>query len=164
MRALLRQATISSLPVRSRPYECFLYGTATHSSLQLLDSIHNAAIRLCTEPVSPVDSLYADSGEKPLSLCRDLLLLQYYARTLQPPSPAMYPYVQPRQPLPMKKIPTIATLGLNFNIASLLLGQLICGTAPLMRFAKVLPIAGKTCLNLSSCFADHMAQFHNEQF
>ena len=35
--------------IRSKlDYGCFLYGTASRSSLQLLDSIHNAAIRLCT--------------------------------------------------------------------------------------------------------------------
>ena len=87
-------------------------------SLQLLDSIHNAAIRLCTGAYrsSPVVSLYADSGEMSLSLRRDQLLLQYYALTLQLPSSAMFPYVQPPQHPPIESIPIIATLELNLNL------------------------------------------------
>ena len=125
--------------IRSKlDYGCFLYGTASRSSLQLLDSIHNAAIRLCTGAYrsSPVASLYADSGEMSLSLRRDQLLLQYYARTLQFPSSAMFPYVQPPQHPPMESIPKIATriatleLNLNLNIASL---PFTYQTAPLQR-------------------------------
>ena len=88
--------------IRSRvDYGCSLPGTAAHSSLQLLDSIHNAVIRLRTGDYrsSTVASIHTDSSEKPLSLSRDQrqLLLQYYARTIQFPSSAMCQSMFPPQ-------------------------------------------------------------------
>ena len=155
----------------------FLNGTASRNSLQLLDSIHNAAIRLWTGAYrsSPVASLYADSGEMSLSLRRNQLLLQYYARTLQLPSSAMFPYVQPPQHPPMESIPKIATriatleLNLNLNIACL---PFTYQTAPLWQcspnaLCKDYSYPKKdscSALALRSYFADHMSQFHNEQF
>ena len=164
--------------IRSKlDYGCFLYGTASRSSLQLLDSIHNAAIRLCTGAYrsSPVASIYADSSEMSLSLRRDQLLLQYYDRTLQLPSSAMFPYVQPPQHPPMESIPKIATriatleLNLNLNIASL---PFKYQTAPLWQcppnaLCKDYSYPKKdscSALALRSYFADHMSQFHDKQF
>ena len=157
--------------IRSKlDYGCFLYGTASRSSLQLLDSIHNAAIRLCTGAYrsSPVASIYADSGEMSLSLRRDQLLLQYYARTLQLPSSAMFPYVQPPQHPPMESIPKIATRiatlesNLNLNIACLPFNY---QTAPLWQcppnaLCKDYSFPKKdscSALALRSYFADHMS-------
>ena len=49
------------------------------------DSVRNTAIRFCTGPFrsSPVVNLYTESGEPPLSLRRDLLILQYNAHSHQ---------------------------------------------------------------------------------
>ena len=110
-----------------------------------------------------------------LSLRRDQLLLQYYARTLQLPSSAMFPYVQPPQHPPMESIPKIATriatleLNLNLNIACLPFNY---QTAPLWQcppnaLCKDYSYPKKdscSALALRSYFADHMGQFHNEQF
>ena len=53
--------------------------------LKQLDPVHNEAIRLCLGAYrsSPMESVYAESGELPLSLRREMLQLQFYARTKQ---------------------------------------------------------------------------------
>ena len=63
--------------------------------LKLLDPVHHAAIRLCTGAyrTSPVESLYAESGEPSLEKRRMQLILQYYGRTLQLESAASFSYV-----------------------------------------------------------------------
>ena len=75
--------------IRSKlEYGCFVYSTAKEKVLDLLSPIHNAALRLCTGAFrsSPVLSLYAETGEPPLSFRRKQLLLQFYIRTQQLPN------------------------------------------------------------------------------
>lgn len=84
--------------IRSKlDYGCYLYDSAKDNVLNLLNPIHNCAIRLCTGAYrsSPVLSLYADSGEPPLQIRREQLLLQYYVRSLQLPTSAAYQLVLP---------------------------------------------------------------------
>ena len=54
----------------------------------MLDAVHHRGIRLSTGAFrsSPVESLYADSGEPSLSFRRDKLSLQYYVRLLGMPN------------------------------------------------------------------------------
>ena len=69
--------------VRSKiDFGCQAYQPAKPKVLQQLDPIHNMAIRLCTGTFrsSPVDSLYAESGESPLYIRRMQLTLQHYMR------------------------------------------------------------------------------------
>ena len=88
--------------IRSKmDYASFIYNSAAENILKLLDPVHNAALRLCTGAYrsSPVISIYADSGEPPLNHRRELLALQYYARTLQLETSAAFSYVQPQTEL-----------------------------------------------------------------
>ncbi|XP_023241135.1 uncharacterized protein LOC111639474 [Centruroides sculpturatus] len=69
--------------VRSKlDYSCIVYGSARESTLRMLDPIHHQALRLCTGAfrTSPVQSLYADAYEPPLSLRREQLSLFYYIK------------------------------------------------------------------------------------
>ena len=69
--------------VRSKlDYGCEVYSSATPTVLKMLDPVHNTALRICTGAFrsSPVQSLYAESGEPPLSLHRDYMNLIYYNR------------------------------------------------------------------------------------
>ena len=68
--------------IRSKiDYDCMIYGSAKEYILRTLDPVHNACIRLRTKAFrsSPISSLYVDSGEMPLSLRREQLLMQFYA-------------------------------------------------------------------------------------
>ena len=70
--------------VRSKfDYGCIVYGTASNTNLQQLDSIHNSGLRLalgafCTSPVS---SLYTEANEAPLEERRLKLSMHYYVKT-----------------------------------------------------------------------------------
>ncbi|XP_023235538.1 uncharacterized protein LOC111634934 [Centruroides sculpturatus] len=69
--------------VRSKlDYGCIVYGSARESTLRMLDPIHHQALRLCTGAfrTSPVQSLYVDAYEPPLSLRREQLSLFYYLK------------------------------------------------------------------------------------
>ena len=71
--------------IRSKlDYGCTIYGSATKTSLKMLDSIHHQGIRLSTGAfrTSPIESLYIESGEPSLSFRRDKLTLQMYTRLL----------------------------------------------------------------------------------
>ena len=64
-------------------YGCIVYGTASHTNLRQLDSIHNAGLRLalgafCTSPVS---SMYTEANEAPLEERRLKLSMNYYMKT-----------------------------------------------------------------------------------
>ena len=75
--------------VRSKlNYGCTIYSAAKDHVLQKLDPIHNAGIRLATGAFrsSPVVSLYGESGEAPLNICRKQLFLQYYTCTHRLPN------------------------------------------------------------------------------
>ena len=64
--------------MRSRlDYGAIVYASANDKPLSSLDPVHNRVIHLCTGAFrpSPVQSLYAKSGEPPL---RMQLLMQYY--------------------------------------------------------------------------------------
>jgi hypothetical protein len=69
--------------VRSKiDYGSFVYGSATKSKLSIIDPVHNTGIRLATGNfrTSHLESLYAESGELPLYLRRNLLLCGYAAK------------------------------------------------------------------------------------
>lgn len=69
--------------IRSKlDYGSFIYGSASTSSLNKLNSIHNTCIRLATGAfkTSPVSSLYVEAQEPPLHLRRQLLLGKYLAK------------------------------------------------------------------------------------
>ena len=59
-----------------------LYGSARKSYLHCLDSIHHLGLRLALNALrtSPVESLYVEANEAPLSLRREKLALQYYTK------------------------------------------------------------------------------------
>ena len=70
--------------VRSKlDYGCIVYGTASHTNLRQLDSIHNAGLRLalgafCTSAVS---SMYTEANEAPLEERQLKLSMNYYLKT-----------------------------------------------------------------------------------
>ena len=79
--------------IRSKlDYGCQLYGSATKTSLKMLDTVHHQGIRISTGAfrTSPVESLYSDSGEPSLILRRDKLCLQMYFRIKSLPSAPCY--------------------------------------------------------------------------
>ena len=74
--------------VRSRiDYGCIVYQAGAHRVVSKLDTVHNAAIRLCTGAfrTSPVASLYVESAEPSLQYRRALLSFQFIARIKQLP-------------------------------------------------------------------------------
>ena len=76
--------------VRSKlDYGCEAYSSASPAVLSMLDPVHNTALRICTGAFrsSPVQSLYAESGEPPLSLHRDYMNLLYYSRLRRSETP-----------------------------------------------------------------------------
>ena len=75
--------------VRSKlDYGCFIYGSARKSYLRCLDSIHHLGLRLALGALrtSPVESLYVEANEAPLSLRREKLALQYFTKLQSCPS------------------------------------------------------------------------------
>ena len=72
--------------IKSRlEYACEIIGTAPKTTLETLDPVHHKAIRIClgAHSSSPIESLYALSGETKLSQRRSQLMLQYYIRMRQ---------------------------------------------------------------------------------
>ena len=86
--------------VRSKlDYGCFIYGSARKSYLRCLDSIHHLGLRLALGALrtSPVESLYVEANEAPLSLRREKLALQYYTKLQSCPSnPAFECTINPK--------------------------------------------------------------------
>ena len=86
--------------VRSKlDYGCFIYGSARKSHLRCLDSIHHLGLRLALGALrtSPVESLYVEANEAPLSLRRERLALQYYTKLQSCPSnPAFECTIDPK--------------------------------------------------------------------
>ena len=75
--------------VRSQlDYGCQIYASATATSLKMLNSIHHLCIRICMGAfrISPIPSLYAESGEPSLDYRRNLLSFQMYTRILALPA------------------------------------------------------------------------------
>ncbi|XP_076336225.1 uncharacterized protein LOC143239218 [Tachypleus tridentatus] len=63
-------------------YGSMVYGSARSSALKVLDPIHHQGLRLCTGAfcTSPVQSLYMESHEPTLHLCRLQLSLLYFSK------------------------------------------------------------------------------------
>ena len=75
-------------------YGCFIYGSARKSYLRCLDSIHHLGLRLALGALrtSPVESLYVEANEAPLSLA-----LQYHTKLQSCPSnPAFECTIDPK--------------------------------------------------------------------
>ena len=64
-------------------YGCIVYGTASNTNLQHLDSIHNSGLRLALGAfyTSPVSSLYTEANKAPLEERRLKLSMHYYVKT-----------------------------------------------------------------------------------
>ena len=73
-------------------YGSEIYSSAPKSYLDRLNPIHNTAIRIATGAFrsSPVMSMYAESGLKPLSSFRDIKLLNMYTRIIVNPEHPLY--------------------------------------------------------------------------
>ena len=86
--------------VRSKlDYGCFIYGSARKSYLRCIDSIHHLGLRLVLGALrtSPVESLYVEANEAPLSLRREKLALQYFTKVQSCPSnPAFECTINPK--------------------------------------------------------------------
>ena len=65
-------------------YGCIVYGRASNTNLQQLDSIHNAGLRLAlgTFCTSPVSSMYMEANEASLEERWLKLTMNYYLKTL----------------------------------------------------------------------------------
>ena len=73
--------------IRSKlDHSCFICGSARKSYLRCLDSIHHLGLRLGELRTSPVESLYVEANEAPLSVRREKLALQYYTKLQSCPS------------------------------------------------------------------------------
>jgi hypothetical protein len=75
--------------VRSKvDYGSFVYGSTTKSKLSMMDPIHNIGIHLATGTfhTSSLKSLYAESGEPPLDLWRNILLCGCVAKLATQPT------------------------------------------------------------------------------
>ena len=86
--------------VRSKlDYGCFIYGSVRKSYLRCLDSIHHLGLRLalCALRTSPMESLYVEVNEAPLSLRREKLAVQYFTKLHSCPSnPAFECTINPK--------------------------------------------------------------------
>jgi ribonuclease HI len=85
--------------IRSKlDYACFVYGSASGTSLKMLDSVHNEGIRLATGAfrTSPVVSLAVESAEPPLSQRRQQLMLHYATKLAGLPDNPAYQAVYGR--------------------------------------------------------------------
>ena len=106
--------------VRSKlDYGCFIYGSARKSYLRCLDSIHHLGLRLALGALrtSPVESLYVEANEAPLSLRREKLALQYYIKLQSFPSnPAFESTINPKyKELFVRKESAIPTFGIRMQ-------------------------------------------------
>ena len=104
--------------VRSKlDYGCFIYGSARKSYLRCLDSIHHQGLRLALGALrtSPVESLYIEANEAPLSLRREELALQYFTKLQSCPSnPAFDCTINPKyQEFFARKESAIPTFGIR---------------------------------------------------
>ena len=106
--------------VRSKlDYGCFIYGSARKSYLRCLDSIHHLGLRLALGALrtSPVESLYVEANEAPLSHRRERLALQYYTKLQScPSSPAFECTIDPKyKELFARKVSTIPSFGIRIQ-------------------------------------------------
>jgi ribonuclease HI len=72
----------NSLICSKLDYGCVVYGSARNSVLKKLDTIHHAALRLCSGAfrTSPIESLYVDCHQISLNLRRQILSIHYFFR------------------------------------------------------------------------------------
>ena len=106
--------------VRSKlDYGCFIYGSARKSYLRCLDSIHHLGLRLALGALrtSPVESLYVEANEAPLSLRREKLALQYFTKLQSCPyNPAFDCTINPKyQERFARKESAIPTFGIRLK-------------------------------------------------
>ena len=68
-------------------YSYFIYGAARKSYLKKLETIHHLLLRIAlwAFTTSPIESLYIEVNEPPLSLRRYKLALQYYIKLISCP-------------------------------------------------------------------------------
>ena len=73
-------------------YGCFIYGAARKSYLRELKTIHHLGLRIALGAfiTSPIESLYIEANEPPLSLRRYKLALQYYIKLISCPQNPAY--------------------------------------------------------------------------
>ena len=73
-------------------YGCFIYGAARKSYLRELETIHHLGlcIALGAFSTSPIESLYIEANEPPLSLRRYKLALQYFIKLISCPQNPAY--------------------------------------------------------------------------
>ena len=82
---MIYKATVRSI----LDYGCEIYSSATEVALQRLDPLQSEGLRLITGAFrsSPVDSLQVESGEPPLNIHRDLILMKTKVRLMNNLSP-----------------------------------------------------------------------------
>jgi hypothetical protein len=156
-------------------YGSTIYSSAKDHIIATLDPVHNAAIRISIGAFksTPVISLYAESGEPPLSTRRQQLMLQYLARSKQlPGSPTQTSITQSS----ISNIP--GTLGtttsliieqLNFPDMDIL--PVYHNEIPIWQISQTTFCKGMTCpkkdnilpRNLKRIFLDHVANEHANQ-
>ena len=81
--------------IRSRrDYGCFIYRAARKTYLKELNTIHHKGLRLAlgAYSTSPIESLYTEADEPPLTLRREKLALQYSTKLKSCPSNPAYDY------------------------------------------------------------------------
>ena len=89
-----------------------MYGTASNTHLQQLDSIHDTKLRLALEAfcTCPVSSLYVENNEAPLEERRLKLSMNYYLKTRacieNPAHHALHEYDQTTRDLYAPQVPT----------------------------------------------------------
>ena len=73
-------------------YGCFIYGAAIKSYLRELETIHHLGLHIALGAftTSPIESLYIEANEPPLSLRRYKLALQYYIKLISCPQNPAY--------------------------------------------------------------------------
>jgi hypothetical protein len=72
-------------------YGCECYSSASKTLLESISPIQNCAIRIATGAFrsSPILSLHSESGLKPISIHRELKILNFYTRVFVNPSHPM---------------------------------------------------------------------------
>jgi len=157
-------------------YGCVVYSSAKNHVIQTLNPVHNLAIRLATRAFrsSPVESLYAESGEPPLHIRREQLSLQYFVRTKQlPQSPA---HQAAHQPAGNRNQPTlsnrISALTEELGTNEMHVSPANMTLTPIWRLRSDMLCSGMSYpgkenidpTNLRALFLDHVFTHHREDY
>ena len=98
----------------SLDYGSIVYGSARHSYLKRLDPVHNLGLRLSTGAyrTSPINSLYVETNEPPLTDRRTMLTYSYVLKIRSMPNHLCHPIVNqcPSRTLFISKPQTIRPL------------------------------------------------------